>query len=65
MFVDEVRFTPNTLLVFIDETGNEDFSDPGNPTFGRGGCAIESELYRTNLKKPYFSYYQYQSTKGY
>lgn len=45
--------TPTTLLVFIDETGNEDFSDPKNPTFGRGGCAVMGRDYRTLIKKPW------------
>lgn len=35
-----LRPTPGTLLVFIDEAGDEDYSDPKNPTFGRGGCAV-------------------------
>jgi hypothetical protein len=42
---DSLVLTPNTLLVFIDETGNEDYSDPNNPTFGRGGCAVLGEQY--------------------
>lgn len=45
--------TPGTLLVFIDETGNEDYSDPKNPTFGRGGCAILGINYRKDIKKPW------------
>lgn len=48
-----LRTTPTTLLVFVDETGNEDLSDPRNPTFGRGGCAIMAERYRTKLSKPW------------
>lgn len=28
------------LLVFIDETGDELFSDPQHPVFGLGGCAV-------------------------
>lgn len=43
--------TPRTLLVFIDETGNEDYSDPKNPTFGRGGCAVLGLEYRSKLAK--------------
>jgi len=35
---DTLTATSGTLLVFIDETGNEDFSDPKNPTFGRGAA---------------------------
>lgn len=43
----------NTLLVFIDETGNEDYSDPKNPTFGRGGCAVLGGDYKKLIKKPW------------
>ncbi|MRG71112.1 DUF3800 domain-containing protein [Alphaproteobacteria bacterium HT1-32] len=45
--------TPTTLMVFIDETGNEDYSDPKNPTFGRGGCAVMGRDYRKLIKKPW------------
>jgi hypothetical protein len=44
---------PDSLLVFIDETGIEDFSDPKNPTFGRGGCAVLYPDYQRLLKKPW------------
>ncbi|MFN0042693.1 MAG: DUF3800 domain-containing protein [Alphaproteobacteria bacterium] len=50
---DSLVLTPNTLLVFIDETGNEDYSDPNNPTFGRGGCAVLGEQYKTLIRKPW------------
>ncbi len=41
------------LVVFIDETGNEDYSDPNNPTFGRGGCAALGSDYEALLRKPW------------
>lgn len=50
---DTARFFPNDLIVFIDETGNEDFSDPNNPTFGRGGCAVMGSDYKNLVKKPW------------
>jgi hypothetical protein len=50
---DSLILTPNTLLVFIDETGNEDYSDPNNPTFGRGGCAVLGQDYKRLIKKPW------------
>lgn len=53
MVPDTIPLTPRTLLVFVDETGNEDYSDPKNPTFGRGGCAILGKEYRTKIKKPW------------
>ena len=51
----DTRLAPKlgTLLLFIDETGNEDYSDPKNPTFGRGGCAVMGRDYRTLIKKPW------------
>lgn len=50
---EELKPKPNSLLVFIDETGIEDYSDPKNPTFGRGGCGVVGADYRTLLKKPW------------
>lgn len=50
---DVLNAKPDTLLVFIDETGNEDFSDPKNPTFGRAGCAITAGEYQKVIKKPW------------
>ncbi len=48
-----LHLTPRTLLVFIDETGNEDYSDPANPTFGRGGCAVLGTDYQKLIKRPW------------
>ena len=50
---ETLKLKPGTLLVFIDETGIEDFSDPKNPTFGRGGCAVPGIRYKQLLKKPW------------
>jgi len=50
---DTLPLRPETLLVFIDETGIEDYSDPKNPTFGRGGCAVLGNDYKKILKKPW------------
>src|SRR5688572_30340286 len=44
---------PGDLLVFVDETGIEDYSDLQNPTFGRGGCACRAEDYGRQIKKPW------------
>ena len=35
------------MIVFIDETGVEDFSDPSFPIFGRGGVGVLGSRYRT------------------
>ena len=54
MDTDTLVLSPDTLVVFVDETGNEDYSDPKNPTFGRGGCAVlGGEEYETLIKKPW------------
>jgi len=50
---DNMPLTPKTLIVFIDETGSEYFSDPNNPTFGRAGCATLGRDYKSQLKKPW------------
>src|SRR5262245_60657052 len=50
---DSLLATRDTLVVFIDETGNEDYSDPNNPTFGRGGCAALGADYKRLIKKPW------------
>jgi hypothetical protein len=42
-----------SLLIFIDETGNEDFSDPNNPTFGRGGCGALMTEYKPRIARPW------------
>lgn len=35
-----VTLEPSCLLVFVDETGDEGFSDALHPVFGLGGCAL-------------------------
>ena len=51
----QLNITPKMLAVFIDETGNEDFSDPNFPIFGRGGCAIIGASYQRIVEKPWLS----------
>ena len=52
--VDEaLKLPPNSLLIFVDETGNEDLSDPNNPTFGRGGCGALFTEYKHRISKPW------------
>jgi len=53
MASDTLTLTPDTIVVFIDETGIEDYSDPRNPTFGRGGCAVLGVDYKRLIKKPW------------
>jgi hypothetical protein len=49
----ELKVPPNSLLIFVDETGNEDFSDPNNRTFGRGGCGALYTEYKHRIAKPW------------
>lgn len=45
---------PRDLLVFIDETGVEDYSDPRFPVFGRGGFAIRGgAAYEDHVRRPW------------
>lgn len=54
MTADTLVLSPDMLVVFVDETGNEDYSDANNPTFGRGGIAVRGgEEYETLIKKPW------------
>ena len=41
---DVLQLPLRSLLIFIDETGNEDLSDPKNPTFT--GVRIPGEVAR-------------------
>ena len=50
---EELRLPQSSLLIFIDETGNEDLSDPNNPTFGRGGSGVLFPDYKRRLAKPW------------
>ncbi len=50
---ETLPLTPKMLIVFVDETGIEDYSDPKNPTFGRGGCAVLGGEYRRMIKRPW------------
>jgi hypothetical protein len=45
-----LHLSDEALVVFIDETGVEDFSDPSFPIFGRGGVAFVGNRYRTVRK---------------
>lgn len=48
-----LQLPTRSLLIFIDETGNEDLSDPNNPTFGRGGCGVLFPEYQSRIGKPW------------
>ena len=44
---------PHTLLVFLDETGEESFNDPNAPFFGFGGIVIPCRDYFTQVELPW------------
>ena len=44
---------PGTLLVFVDETGHEDYADPNYPVFGRGGCMVMGSEYNNRIVRPW------------
>jgi hypothetical protein len=46
---------PNTLLIFLDETGVEKLNDPNAPFFGFGGLIIEGADYFKNVEIPWHS----------
>jgi hypothetical protein len=45
----------HALAVFIDDTGDETFRDPGNPLFGLGGCAVLGSELDTLVRAPWAS----------
>jgi hypothetical protein len=50
-----MSFSPNdsTYLLFIDETGEENLSDPNFPIFGFGAVGLPVSLYVSNIVKPW------------
>ena len=51
--VDQLVYTPGTLMVFCDETGNENYKDCAYPIFGRGGCIVMGREYQNRIAKPW------------
>lgn len=43
----------DALLIWIDETGNEDLSDKNYPLFGLGGCVVEAGHYLKAVSQPW------------
>lgn len=48
-----INSTPDTFLLFIDETGEEYFPDPNFPIFGYGAIGLPAHLYPTNIVIPW------------
>lgn len=49
----DLNIPPDALAVFIDDTGDETFRDPGNPVFGLGGCAVLGRDLETLVHGPW------------
>ncbi len=49
----ETEFPDSALLIFVDETGNEDLGDHNAPFFGLGGCVCAAGDYDTHINKPW------------
>jgi hypothetical protein len=47
------RYMPGTLMVFIDETGHEEYADPSYPVFGRDGCMVMGSEYNNRIVRPW------------
>ena len=47
------EFPEETLLIFIDETGVEDMTDPNAPFFGFGGCLCPVPNYSSWIEDPW------------
>lgn len=46
----KIQIEGNSLLVFIDETGNEYLKDKEYPIFGLGGCAVICKEYNNSIR---------------
>lgn len=51
--MNDLRVQPNSLLIFLNETGHEQLSDPQYPVFGIGGCAVMGSAYDQFIKTPW------------
>lgn len=49
----KLEYDENTLLIFIDETGNQLFSDKKFPIFGLGGCIIQVKHFNNQIAIPW------------
>ncbi len=46
-------FEPSTFVMFVDETGHEEFADKNHPVFGLGGCGILVGAYSRTIQAPW------------
>jgi hypothetical protein len=50
---ERLKVHPGCLMVFVDETGHEEFADPNYPVFGFGGCAVPAFCCADVLERPW------------
>jgi hypothetical protein len=53
MNYERLKVHPGCLMVFVDETGHEEFADPNYPVFGFGGCAVPAFAAPDVLERPW------------
>lgn len=49
----QLSLTPNTAMVMIDETGDEQLADPKHRLFGMGGCCILAKDFLSQMENPW------------
>jgi hypothetical protein len=47
-----LKVHPHCLLIFIDETGHEEFADKARPIFGYAGCMVMAGPHRPTSWNP-------------
>jgi hypothetical protein len=53
MNYESLKVHPKCLMIFVDETGHEEFADPNYPVFGFGGCAVPAFAAPDVLERPW------------
>ena len=53
MNFEKLKVHPRWLMVFVDETGHEEFADPNYPVFGLGGCDVPAFAAPDVLERPW------------
>lgn len=49
----KLEIRPNDIVFFVDESGDEKFSDPNHPVFVMGGCAVFGSDFNRLLVEPW------------
>jgi len=53
MPVNLLTVHPHCLMIFVDETGHEELSDPKYPVFGFGGCMVFAAAIDQQIREPW------------